>query len=42
MQGIKGYDANALYLWALMQKMPSDFPIIMKQEDGFKPLLVNY
>jgi hypothetical protein len=41
-QGIKGYDANALYLWALMQKMPSDFPIIRKQEDGFKPRFVNY
>jgi hypothetical protein len=41
-QGIKDYDANALYLWALMQKMPTDFPIIRKKEDGFKPRKTNY
>ena len=41
-QCIKGYDANALYLWALMQKMPTDFPVIRKREDGFKPRKTNY
>jgi hypothetical protein len=41
-QGIKGYDVNALYLWALMQRMPTDFPIIRKKEDGFKPRKTNY
>jgi hypothetical protein len=40
-QAIKGYDANALYLWSLMQKMPTGFPIIRNSEDGFKPRRAN-
>ena len=41
-QGIKGYDANALYLWSLTQQMPTDFPVIRSSEDGFRPRKTNY
>ncbi|BFZ06709.1 hypothetical protein BsWGS_09748 [Bradybaena similaris] len=35
-QSIKGFDANALYLYALMKPMPTDFAIIRKAENDFK------
>ena len=31
-QGIKGYDANALYLWSLTQPMPTDFPVFRSSD----------
>jgi hypothetical protein len=31
-----GYDANSLYLWALMQDMPTEHPIRRRLENGFK------
>ena len=34
---ICGWDANALYLWALGQKMPAGSYIRRKKENGFKP-----
>ena len=35
-QKIVGYDANALYLWAIMQEMPSGSYTRRKEETGFK------
>lgn len=35
-QCIKGMDANGLYLYALMQHMPSDITTIRKAEKDFK------
>ncbi|XP_025085055.1 uncharacterized protein LOC112558684 isoform X2 [Pomacea canaliculata] len=35
-QSIEGFDANALYLWALCQNMPTEHPIIRKKENNFK------
>lgn len=34
---ILGVDANALYLWCMMQKLPTGNPIIRKLEDEFAP-----
>ena len=31
---IQGYDANALYLWALKQEMPTGYPTRTKEENG--------
>ena len=36
-QSIVGYDANALYLWCLMQDMPTGSNVRRKEEDQFKP-----
>lgn len=33
---IYGVDANALYLWSIMQKMPTGHFVRRKKEDGFK------
>jgi hypothetical protein len=35
-QKILGYDANALYLWALSQPMPTGYCIRRKRETGFR------
>ena len=35
-QSLLGYDANALYLWALMQDMPCEHPIVRKKENLFR------
>jgi G:T-mismatch repair DNA endonuclease (very short patch repair protein) len=35
-QLIYGVDANALYLWSIMQKMPTGHFVRRKKEDGFK------
>lgn len=35
-QIVKMYDVNALYLDALMQEMPCDFPVIRRKEDNFE------
>ena len=32
-----GYDANALYLWALMQDMPTGWYTRRREENGFRP-----
>ncbi|BFZ20032.1 hypothetical protein BsWGS_23071 [Bradybaena similaris] len=40
-KSIQGYDANALYLHALMQPMPTDFTITRKAEDNFRPRKVS-
>ena len=32
-----GYDANALYLWALMPDMPTGWYIRRREENGFRP-----
>ena len=34
---IEGYDANALYLWALMQDMPTGWYVRRREENGFRP-----
>ncbi len=34
---VVGYDANALYLWALMQPMPTGPYIVRSDKDNFKP-----
>lgn len=34
-----GYDANALYLYSMMQDMPTGIVVTMKPEDNFKPTL---
>ena len=31
-----GYDANSLYLWALMQEMPTEHPVDRKKESNFR------
>ena len=36
-QSVQGYDANTLYLWAIMQNMPTKHPIIKRCETGFQP-----
>jgi len=35
--GVLGYDANALYLWAIQQEMPSGWFYRRKAENAFKP-----
>ena len=35
-QLIYSVDANALYLWSIMQKMPAGYFVRQKKEDGFK------
>ena len=37
-QLIYGVDANALYLWSIMQKMPTGHFVPRKKDDGFKRL----
>ena len=37
-QGVVGYDANALYLWAIMQEMPTGTFTRRKAENHFKPV----
>ena len=34
---IEGYDANALYLWATMQDMPTGWYMRRREENGFRP-----
>ena len=36
-RSIVGYDANALYLWALMQDMPTGWNVRRREENGFRP-----
>ena len=36
-RAIVGYDANALYLWALMQDMPTGWYVRRRAENGFHP-----
>ena len=36
-QSIVGYDANALYLWCIMQDMPTGCYVRHREEDQFKP-----
>ena len=36
-QSIVGYDANALYLWCIMQDIPTGCYVKHKEEDQFKP-----
>ena len=36
-RSIVGYDANALYLWALMQDMPTGWYVRRRAENGFRP-----
>ena len=34
---IEGYDANALYLWAIMQDMPTGWYMRRREENKFRP-----
>ena len=34
---LEGFDANALYLWAIMQNMPTGTPVVRKKTDNFTP-----
>ena len=34
---LEGFDANALYLWALMQNMPTGTPTVRRKDDNFVP-----
>ena len=34
---MEGFDANALYLFALMQHMPTGIPVVRKKSDNFQP-----
>ena len=34
---LEGYDANALYLWAISQTMPTGHPVIRRKETNFIP-----
>ena len=40
-RGVEGYDANALYLWSLMQDQPTGFPIVRKKETNFRAEKLN-
>ena len=35
-KSIVGYDANALYLWAIGQDMPTNLPLVRKEATGFR------
>ena len=37
-----GFDANALYLWRLMQEMPTEHPTRRRKENGFKAEKIDY
>ena len=37
-----GFDANALYLWSLMQEMPTEHPTRRRKENGFKAEKIDY
>ena len=34
---LEGFDANALYLWGIMQDMPTGHPVIRRKNNGFIP-----
>ena len=34
---LEGFDANALYLWGIMQDMPTGHPVIRRKENDFIP-----
>jgi G:T-mismatch repair DNA endonuclease (very short patch repair protein)/DNA-directed RNA polymerase subunit RPC12/RpoP len=36
-QNVVGFDANALYLWSMMQDMPTGSPIRRRGENNFRP-----
>ena len=36
-----GYDANALYLWAMMQNHPTEFPIKRFKKGGFRKKIIR-
>ena len=36
-RSIVGYDANAMYLWAIMQDMPTGWYVRRREETGFRP-----
>ena len=36
-RAIVGYDANALYLWVIMQDMPTGWYTRRREENGFRP-----
>ena len=38
---VLGCDANALYLWSMMQEMPTGSPIRRRSENGFRPEFVD-
>ena len=35
-QKIIGYDANALYLWTIGQKLGAGFPLVRREENNFR------
>ena len=35
-ESIQGFDANALYLYAIQKEMPTEYPIVRKKENNFK------
>ena len=40
-QNVLGCDANALYLWSMMQEMPTGSPIRRKSDNEFRPEFVD-
>ena len=36
-ESLEGFDANALYLWAIMQNMPTGTPVVRKRSEDFAP-----
>ena len=40
-QSVLGYDANALYLWAMQQNMPTQTPIRRRKQNNFRKELVG-
>ncbi|KAK7087561.1 hypothetical protein V1264_021595 [Littorina saxatilis] len=41
-KSVVGYDANALYLWSLMQEMPTEHPTIRSKENNFRAEKTDY
>ncbi|GFN95225.1 hypothetical protein PoB_002173100 [Plakobranchus ocellatus] len=40
-QSLVGYDANSLYLWAISQEMPTEYPVRRREENDFQPEVID-
>ncbi|GFO27004.1 hypothetical protein PoB_005350900 [Plakobranchus ocellatus] len=40
-QSLVGYDANSLYLWAISQEMPTEYPVRRRKENDFQPEVID-
>ncbi|GFO22439.1 hypothetical protein PoB_004894400 [Plakobranchus ocellatus] len=40
-QSLVGYDTNSLYLWAISQEMPTEYPVRRRKENDFQPEVID-